>query len=129
MTRPGDSHGQDVARPGALEYVRRHDPDGAEKLERLLKRKDVLMAGNSYGERMTERQFSLVFEPLLARAVERSRILENLGTETASVPELARRLGIAPGAVFDHLKELSRRDVVEISGYEDRDALYRRKCQ
>jgi DNA-binding transcriptional ArsR family regulator len=116
-----------VTLTGTLEYVRRHDPDGAERLERLLKRKDVLMTGNSYGERMTERQFSLVFEPLLARAVERSRILENLGAEAASVPQLARRLGMTPGAVFNHLKELYRRDVVEISGYEDRDALYRRK--
>jgi DNA-binding transcriptional ArsR family regulator len=127
MTQPGDGQGRDVTLTGTLEYVRRHDPDGAERLERLLKRKDVLMTGNSYGERMTERQFSLVFEPLLARAVERSRILENLGAEAASVPQLARRLGMTPGAVFNHLKELYRRDVVEISGYEDRDALYRRK--
>lgn len=127
MTGPGDCHGQDTALTGALGYVRRHDPDGAERLEKLLKRKDVLVTGNSYGERMTERQFSLVFDPLLARAIERSRILESLGVEAASVPELARRLGIAPGAVFGHLKELSRRDLVEISGYEDRDAFYRRK--
>ncbi|OPY02003.1 MAG: hypothetical protein A4E60_01319 [Syntrophorhabdus sp. PtaB.Bin047] len=127
MTGGGTRHGQDAAPAGVLEYVRLHDPDGAERLERLLKRKDVLLTGNSYGERMTERQFSLVFEPLLTRAVERSRILENLAVEAASVPELARKLGITPGVVFSHIKELSRRDLVEISRYEDRNALYRRK--
>ena len=128
MKGPGDDHGLDAGRIGTLEYVRRHDPDGAEKLERLLKRKDVLRTGNSYGERMTERQFSLVFDPLLTRAVERSQILESLGTEGgASIPDLARTLGMTARIVFDHLKELSRRDLVEISGYADRHALYRRK--
>jgi DNA-binding MarR family transcriptional regulator len=127
MKGPGDGHGPDAERIGTLEYVRRHDPDGAEKLERLLKRKDVLATGNSYGERMTERQFSLVFDPLLTRAVERSRILESLGTETASISDLAQRLGMTARIVFDHIKELSRRDLVEISGYADRQALYRRK--
>ncbi len=127
MNGPVVDRGPDAKRIGTLEYVRRHDPDGAEKLERLLKRKDVLTTGNSYGERMTERQFSLVFDPLLTRAVERSQILESLGTETASIAELARRLGMTARIVFDHLKELSRRDLVEISGYDDRNALYRRK--
>lgn len=127
MSRSGNDPGSDAGRIGTLEYVRRHDPDGAEKLQRLLERKDVLAAGNSYGERMTERQFSLVFDPLLTRAVERSQILESLGTEPASISDLARTLGMTARTVFDHLKELSRRDLVEISGYADRCALYRRK--
>lgn len=127
MSGPGDDHRIDAERIRTLEYVRRHDPDGAEKLERLLKRKDVLRTGNSYGERMTERQFSLVFDPLLTCAVERSQILEGLGTKAASISDLARRLGMTARIVFDHLKELSRRDLVEISGYADRHALYRRK--
>ena len=55
------------------------------------------------------------------------RILENLGRSPASVPELARGLDLAPNIVFDHIKELARRDRVEIAGYDDRDALYRRK--
>jgi DNA-binding MarR family transcriptional regulator len=122
-----DDRGLDTGRIGKLAYIRSHDPDGADKLENLLRKKDVLMTGNSYGERMTERQFSLVFDPLLARAVERSQILENLGSGAASVPDLSRKLGIAAHVVFDHLKELSRRDLVEVSGYEERSALYRRK--
>lgn len=127
MREPGDVCCLDNGRDGMLAYVRSHDPDGAERLEKLLKRKDVLMTGNSYGERLTERQFSLVFDPLLARAVERSQILESLGAGEASVPDLAGKLGMAARVVFDHLKELARRDIVEIAGYEDRDALYRRK--
>lgn len=122
-----DNRSLDTGRIGKLAYVRDHDPDGAEKLENLLKKKGVLMTGNSYGERMTERQFSLVFDPLLAREVERSQILERLEAGAASVPDLSRRLGIAAHVVFDHLKELSRRDLVEVSGYEDRNALYRRR--
>ena len=110
-----------------IEFVRTQDPDGADKLENLLKKKDALMAGNVYGERFTARQFSLVFDPLLKRAVERCRILENLGRSPASVPQLARGLDLAPNIVFDHIKELARRDRVEIAGYDDRDALYRRK--
>ena len=110
-----------------IEFVRTQDPDGAEKLENLLKKKEVLMAGNVYGERFTARQFSLVFDPLLKRAVERAHILENLGRSAASVPELARDLDLTPNIVFDHIKELTRRDIVDIAGYNDRDALYRRK--
>ncbi len=110
-----------------IEFVRTEDPDGADKLEMLLKKQDALKAGNVYGERFTARQFSLVFDPLLKRAFERSRILENLGRNPSSVPQLARDLDLAPNIVFDHIKELARRDRVEIAGYDDRDALYRRK--
>ena len=110
-----------------IEFVRTQDPDGADKLERLLKKQEVLMTGNVYGERFTPRQFSLVFDPLLKRAVERAHILENLGRGPASVPQLARDLGLKSNSVFDHIKELTRRDSVDIAGYNDRDALYRRK--
>jgi hypothetical protein len=110
-----------------IDYVRTQDPDGAERIERLLKRKEALMAGNVYGERFTARQFSLVFDPLLKRAVDRARILEMVGRGQASVQELARDLGLGPNVVFEHIKELMRRDTIEIAGYSDRDALYRRK--
>lgn len=110
-----------------IEFVRKEDPDGADRLERLLKKKEVLMAGNVYGERFTARQFSLVFDPLLERAVERSRILEELAKGPASVPDLACKLDLKANTVFEHIKELTRRDRVEISGYNERDALYGRK--
>ena len=127
MKKPGDRLDQGSGRDEMLAYVRTQDPQGAERLEKLLKRKEALMTGNAYGERLTGRQFSLVFDPLLARAVDRSRILENLAPGARTVPALARELGIAEDAVFNHVKELLRRDLVEIAGYENRDALYRRK--
>ncbi len=115
------------ARRDMIEFVRSQDPEGAEKLERLFAKRETLMTGNVYSERFTARQFSLVFDPLLKRAVERSHILENLSSGPASVPRLALTLGLEQNTVFDHMKELARRDCVEIAGYDDRDALYRRK--
>lgn len=110
-----------------LAYVRSLDPEGAQKLEKLLEKKGSLMKENVYHERFTQRQFSLVFDPLLKRAVERARILESIGRGAMSVPVLARELGLPADIVFDHMKELLRRDLVEIAGYEERNALYRRK--
>ena len=127
MNNPADDNDLNGRRRRMLALVKAEDPDGAEKLEKLLARKGELMTGNAYGECFTGRQFSLVFDPLLERAVERSRILENLRRRTASVPVLAADLGIEAQVVFEHMKELARRDLVEIAGYEDRDALYRRK--
>lgn len=124
--QPNDKD-DDARRRSMIDYVRTQDPDGAERIERLLKRKEALMAGNVYGESFTARQFSLVFDPLLQRAVERARILEGLDRGEASIQELARDLGLVPGTVFEHIKELMRRDNIEIAGYRDRDALYRRK--
>jgi len=118
---------KDARRRSMIDYVRTQDPDGAERIVRLLKRKEALMAGNVYGESFTARQFSLVFDPLLKRAVDRARILEMLGRGQASVQELARDLGLGPNIVFEHIKELMRRDIIEIAGYSNRDALYRRK--
>jgi len=58
-----------------LDYVREQDPDEVLKLERPLQKQEVLLTRNVYGERFTARQFSLVFDPLLERAVKRARIL------------------------------------------------------
>ena len=110
-----------------ITYVRSMDPEGAQKLEKLLEKKESLMKENVYKERFTQRQFSLVFDPLLKRAVERVRILESIGNSEMSVPALALELGLAANIVFDHMKELLRRDLVAIAGYEERNALYRRK--
>ncbi len=114
--------------PGEMiAYVKSVDPEGAQKLERLLEKKESLMKGNVYQEKFTQRQFSLVFDPLLKKALERARMLEGIGPGKKSVPELSRELGLPADIVFDHMKELLRRDLVEITGYEDRHALYRRK--
>lgn len=110
-----------------LSFIRAHDPEGAEKLSKLGEKEAILAKGNVYGERFTSRQFALVFDPLLTRAFERSQILEHLVKEKASVPGLAQALKLPSNIVFDHVKELLRRDLIEIAGYEERDAIYRRK--
>ena len=110
-----------------LDFIRTHDPEGAERLKRLLDRKDVLGAGNVYGERFTDRQFTLVFEPLLAAAFERARILEALPEQGEIMPALSARLGMGQKRIFDHLKELVRKNIVEMAGHRDRDAIFRRK--
>ena len=38
-----------------LEYIRKYDPEGAEKLKRLLDRKQALKEGNVYGDDQLER--------------------------------------------------------------------------
>jgi hypothetical protein len=110
-----------------LAFIRTHDPDGAERLKRLLDRKDTLSAGNVYGERFTDRQFSLVFEPLLAAAFERAKILEVLLEQGETIPVLSTKLSMEQKKIFNHLKELIRKNLVEMAGNRDRDAIFRRK--
>ena len=62
-------------------FIKSIDPEGGERLKRLLERKSLLLDRNVYGERFTERQFDLVFDPLLASAYEKAQILELLGGE------------------------------------------------
>jgi len=110
-----------------LDFIGTHDPEGAQRLKRLLDRKDALNAGNVYGERFTDRQFSLVFEPLLAAAFERAKILEALPEQGETIPALSERLGMGQKRIFDHLKELVRKNIVEMAEHKDRDAIFRRK--
>ncbi|MBA4416389.1 MAG: hypothetical protein C0392_00535 [Syntrophus sp. (in: bacteria)] len=110
-----------------LEYIRNYDPAGAEKLKRLLDRKDALKTGNVYGERFTDRQFSLVFEPLLRMSFEKARILEALLSWEETIWGLSERLGLKEDVVFRHLKDMMKGNLVEIAGHRERDALFRRK--
>jgi hypothetical protein len=109
-----------------LDYVKNHYPEGAEKLTRLLGKKDALKTGNVYGERMTDRQFSLVFGPLLEAAFERARILEVLAERDGTIKALSERTGMKPDQVFSHMKDLLKRNMIEIGGHEDRDAIFRK---
>ena len=110
-----------------LAFIGTHDPEGAQRLKRLLDRKDTLSAGNVYGERFTDRQFSLVFEPLLAAAFERARILEALPEQGEVISVLSAKLGMEQKRIFDHLKELVRKNLVEMAGHRERDVIFRRK--
>lgn len=103
------------------------DPDGAEKAGKAPKKRGALMRGSAYGKRFTERQFFNIFNPLLARAVERVRMLEKIQQEAISVSALAKILGLPAKVVFEYMKELLKRDFVEIVGHKNRYALYKKK--
>ena len=109
-----------------LDYIKTHYPEGAEKLIRLLSKKDALKAGNVYGEKMTDRQFSLVFSPLLEAAFERACILEVLTGDDSTIVKISAATGMKPQQVFDHMKDLLKRNTVEIGSHEGRDAVFRK---
>lgn len=109
-----------------LDYIKTHYPEGAEKLIRLLGKKDTLKSGNVYGEKLTDRQFSLVFSPLLEAAFERARILESLASNESTIGKLSETTGMKPQQVFDHMKDLMKRNMVEIGSHEGRDAVFRK---
>jgi DNA-binding MarR family transcriptional regulator len=111
-----------------LGFIRIYDPEGADKLKRLLDRKDALKAGNVYGERFTDRQFSLVFDPILALTFDKARVLEAVGGGEGTVKGLAAKLGLKEDMVFRHIKELMKRNFIEIAGHEGRYAVFGRKA-
>jgi hypothetical protein len=110
-----------------LAFIEEHHQDALVRLKRLFDRKGFLMDENAYGERFTERQFDLVFQPLLDAAWIRAQILASLSKEDKTVIRLARELSLTNEAVFDHLKELLRKNMVEIKGSEDRHPIFRKR--
>jgi DNA-binding transcriptional ArsR family regulator len=110
-----------------LEFIQRHDPESVERLKRLLERKSYLMEGNVYGEQFTERQFNLVFTPLLASSYERAKVLDALSGGEKTVLQAAEELSLDRARVFDHLKELMRRNLVEIVRFEERNPVFRKR--
>jgi DNA-binding MarR family transcriptional regulator len=110
-----------------LQFIKSVDPEGGDRLSRLLERKSLLLDRNVYGERFTERQFSLVFDPLLTSAYEKAQILELLGEKEGTVEGLAERLGLDKARVFAHLKDLLKKNMVEIAGFEERHPVFRKK--
>jgi len=110
-----------------LQYIKSIDPEGGERLRRLLERKSLLLDKNVYGERFTERQFNLVFDPLLGSAFEKAQILEVLGEKETTVAVLAERLSLDKARVFNHLKDLLKKNMVEIAGFEERHPVFRKR--
>lgn len=110
-----------------LQFIMEHDPESTERLKRLLERKTFLMDGNVYGERFTERQFDLVFAPLLAASYEGARLLDALSEGEKTVHQLAGTLSLDPARVFDHLKELMRRNLVDIVRFDERNPVFRKR--
>lgn len=116
-----------MEREEKLEYIKSVDPEGGERLRRLLDRKSFLMDRNIYNERFTERQFNLVFDPLLASAYEKARILELLGEKDSTVAALAAKLSMDKARIFDHLKDLLRKNMVDVAGYEERHPVFHKR--
>jgi len=111
-----------------INFIKTFDPDGAARLERLLGKEETLKTtGNVYKEQFTGRQFSLVFDPLLDAVFERARVLEVLSKNNDTIPGIATKLGIEKDKVFTHMKDVMRKNLVEIASHEGRDALFRKK--
>jgi hypothetical protein len=117
----------DVTTGERLAFIEEHHQDGMVRLKRLFDRKGFLMDENAYGERFTERQFDLVFQPLLDAAFIGAQILAGLSGEGKTVGRLAKELSLTNEAVFDHLKELLRKNMVEIHGSENRHPIFRKR--
>jgi DNA-binding MarR family transcriptional regulator len=116
-----------MEREEKLQFIGSVDPEGSERLRRLLERKSLLLDKNVYGERFTERQFNLVFDPLLTSAYEKAQILDLLGEKGGTVALLAGKLSMDKARVFDHLKDLLKKNMVEIAGYEERHPVFRKR--
>ncbi len=110
-----------------LQYIKSVDPEGSERLRRLLDRRSFLLDRNVYGERFTERQFDLVFGPLLTSAYEKAQILERLGSQDSTVAALAAALTMDKARVFDHLKDLLKKNMVEIASFQERHPVFRKR--
>jgi hypothetical protein len=111
-----------------ITFIKTFDPDGAARLERLLGKEETLKTtGNIYRERFTGRQFSLVFNPLIDTVFERARVLETLSKGNDTIPGIAVKLDMGKDRVFTHIKDLMRKNLIEIASHEGRDALFRKK--
>jgi hypothetical protein len=111
-----------------ISFIRTFDPDGAARLERLLGKEETLKTtGNVYKEQFTGRQFSLVFDPLLDAVFERARVLEVLSKGNDTIPGIATKLGIEKDKVFTHIKDVMRKNLIEIASHESGDALFKKK--
>jgi hypothetical protein len=111
-----------------ISFIKTFDPDGAARLERLLGKEETLKTtGNIYRERFTERQFSLVFDPLVDSVFERARVLEVLSKGNDTIPGVAAKLGVEKDKIFAQIKDLMRKNLIEIASHEGRDALFRKK--
>jgi DNA-binding MarR family transcriptional regulator len=109
-------------------FIGLYDRESADQLKRLLEKKIFLRERNVYGEAFTERQFALVFTPLLEKALTRARILEMLGRSEGRVRSIAAGLNLSPEKAFQHMKELMRKNLVEIVRFEEREPVFGRKA-
>ncbi len=111
-----------------LTLIKTQDPDSAARLERLLGKREMLEGeGNIYGEKFTGRQFSLIFDPLIDAALERAQVLEVLSKGDDTIPGISSTLGLRKDRIFTHIKELLRKNLIEIANHEGSDAIFRKK--
>ncbi len=122
-----ETQDQPVETQEALDFIKAQDPESGERLKRLLERRSFLLDRNVYGERFTERQFDLVFDPLLRSAHEKARILEALSIKDETVASLSAQLAMDRSRVFAHLLDLVKRNAVEIAGFDARQPVFKKR--
>ena len=79
------------------------------------------------GSGLREDSFLLFLTHSSTAVFERARVLEVLSKGNDTIPGIATKLGIEKDKVFTHIKDLMRKNLVEIASHEGRDALFRKK--
>ncbi len=110
-----------------LEELRGLDKKWAERLEKLLERKEKMTSeGNFYGEVYTERQWDLALTPIFNKERIRVEIMKYVKEKgEASVKEISEELGIPGKVVLFNIVELVKRKTLELSRIKDTTPLYR----
>jgi len=74
--------------------------------------------GNKYGEKFTEHEMWRTLDTIVIDEIATHGILKEMQNGAASVPELAKRLGIAPPEALKYVLALQRRGLVGVAGVD-----------
>jgi coenzyme F420-reducing hydrogenase delta subunit/Pyruvate/2-oxoacid:ferredoxin oxidoreductase delta subunit/DNA-binding transcriptional ArsR family regulator len=86
----------------------------------LAKEREMLEAGNVYGEKVPLEKWNRVFDDALADRYVQHSILRLARRSPMNAGEIGRLLGLAPRVVLRHLVELKRQNLVEmVHGHGD----------
>ena len=108
-----------------LAVIEKQRPDMGEKLRNLLGRESFLKDKNVYGELYAQGQVDICYDAIFRDEYTRCRILEVIGDEARSVPQIAEVLGKSPGEILWEVVELRRKNLVSIDKLDERTPLYR----
>ncbi len=108
------------ARDQALAEVAAQAPKTADWLRQLIERQQRLTdEGNAYGERYTERQFSLAVAPIVQRELFRARLLAATRERGLTLVEIAEKLELPAIELLPHVVALRRRGQLLMEKVED----------
>ncbi len=97
-------------------------------MERLLGKRETLEEKGIFTVRSLREDSSLLsFDPLIDAALERAQVLEVLSKGDDTIPGISSKLGLRKDRIFTHIKDLMRKNLVEIANHEGRDAIFRKK--